>query len=99
MPLSQEFLRSLKSREYTGRWRLSEKKVGPPWKPRHVWAVQVEIRSTYIHMRKKTPMGETLEWSDASIGDLVCLGLADKLTPRGTTKSSTDPTSEVIIEH
>lgn len=98
MPLSHEFLRSLKSREYTGRHKFVERTEGPPWKKRRVWIVQVEIRSTYIHMITKEPWDEILTWSDASIGDLIALGLGNKIGPRQASEEDADP-KEVTIEH
>lgn len=98
MPVSQEFYRSLQSREYTGRWRLVERTEGPPWKRKRGWVVQVEVRSTYIHMITKENGREILTWSNASIGDLIALGLGDKIAPRQATSRDTDP-KEVIIEH
>lgn len=98
MPRSQEFFRSLKSREYTGKWKLVERTMGPPWKRKRVWCVVVEIRSTYIHWRTKAQWGEVLEWSYASIGDLIALGLGDKIGPRQASEEDADP-KEVTIEH
>lgn len=90
MPLSNEFLRSLKSRGYTGRWRLAEKKVGLPWKQESVWVVEVEIRSTYIHMITKEPWEEILTWKTAGVGELMMLGLGDMISVAQTTKATID---------
>lgn len=90
MPLSNEFLRSLKSREYTGRWRLAEEKTGPLWKQRSVWVVQVEILSIYEHMITKEPWEEILTWKTAGTGELIMLGLGEKIAVAQTAKATID---------